>query len=64
MGSVGQQMLSGYGQMLGVASHNKKGDNMQNLLMELEIELMDTRKELELCKKDAKQLTKERNKVS
>ena len=55
MGSVGQQMLSGqYGNMLGVHSQNKKGESFNNLLMELEMEIAETRYELEFCKKEVK----------
>ena len=64
MGSVGQQMLSGYGNMLGVASQNKKSENFSNLCMELELEIAETRQELNFCKREVRMLTNERNKVS
>ena len=50
--------------MLGVASQNKKGDSFNTLCAELEMEIMETRSELEFCKREVKMLTQERNKVS
>ena len=50
--------------MLGVASQNKKGDSFTNLLMELEMEIAETRQELDFCKREVHMLTHERNKVS
>ena len=54
MGSVGQQMLSGYGNMLGVHSQNKKGESFNTLCMELEMEIAETRQELDFCKREVK----------
>ena len=64
MGSVGQQMLSGYGNMLGVHTQNKKGDSFTALMQEIEMEIGDARAELEYCKREVRLLTSERNKVS
>ena len=57
-------MLSGYGNMLGVHSNNKKGDTFTTLMQEIEMEIGDTRAELEYCKREVRMLTLERNKVS
>ena len=57
-------MLSGYGPMLGVASQNKKGESFSTLCMELEMEIAETRQELDFCKREVRMLTQDRNKVS
>ena len=62
MGTVGQQMLQGYGNSL--KSSNSSGVNFVTFVQELEDEINETRKELNFCKKEVQILNNEKEVVA
>ena len=61
MGSVGQQMLQGYGQTM--KNNHTQNVNFTQFLLDLEDEINETRKELNFCKKEVQILNNERDTV-